>query len=116
MFELLFLLLLGHAFADFVFQTDAMAKGKNRHNKTTPPPGAVYQPSWYYWLTSHAFIHGGMVYFITGMFFLGLAELVCHWIIDFFKCENKYGIHVDQALHLTCKIIWLLVCVITVIP
>ncbi len=103
--KLIFLLLVGHALADFALQSDSMAKGKNRHNKTIPPPGAKYQPCWQYWLSAHALIHGGMVYFITGLLFFGLFETVAHWIIDFFKCENKYGIHTDQALHIMCKAI-----------
>ena len=104
--EILFWLLFGHALADFSLQSDTMAKGKNRHRKTDPPPGAKYQPMWFYWLTSHALIHGGIVGIITHIWWLGLLEAICHWGIDFFKCENKYGIHTDQGLHILCKIIW----------
>lgn len=92
----LFLLLAGHALADFSLQTEPMAKGKNRHRMTEPPPGAKYQPSWAYWLTAHALIHGATVYLITQSLTLGICETVCHWLIDFFKCENKYGIHADR--------------------
>lgn len=102
----LFLLLAGHALADFALQSDSMAKGKNRHRKTHPPPGAKYQPCWHYWLTAHALIHGGVVYLITQSLILGLAEFVSHWVIDFYKCENKYGIHTDQGLHIGCKFLW----------
>ncbi len=102
----LFWLIVGHAFADFVFQSDSMAKGKNRHRKTTPPPGANYQPTWFYWLTAHALVHGGVVALVTGSVALGLAEVVCHWCIDFGKCENWYGIHRDQGLHIICKLVW----------
>lgn len=104
--SLMFWLLCGHALADFALQSDAMAKGKNRHRKTTPPPGATYTPCWYYWLTAHALIHGGMVALITGSVGLGIAETVAHWCIDFGKCENWYGIHSDQYFHLVCKIVW----------
>ena len=103
---LFFKLLIGHALADFVFQSDTMAKGKNRHRKTEPPPGAVYQPTWGYWLTAHALIHGGVVWVVTGSGWLGLAETLVHWLIDFGKCENWYGIHTDQSAHIACKIIW----------
>jgi len=107
MIQLLFWLLVGHAFADFVFQSDSMAKGKNRHRKTEPPPGAVYTPCWPYWLTAHALVHGGTVALITGSFFLGVLETLAHWVIDFGKCENWYGVHTDQALHIICKLVWI---------
>lgn len=103
------LLLMGHALADFALQSDSMAKGKNRHRKTEPPPGAVYQPSWAYWLSAHSLIHGLVVYVITGRIGLGIAETVAHWLIDFGKCDNLYGIHTDQAAHIACKAIWSLV-------
>ena len=103
-----FLLLVGHALADFALQGPAMAKGKNRHRKTDPPPGAKYQPTWHYWLSAHALIHGGAVYLVTGSVWLGIAETIAHTVIDFGKCENWYGIHTDQAAHIGCKIIWTL--------
>ena len=105
----LFFLLSGHALADFTLQTDTMAKGKNRNRKVDMsliPPGQKYVPCWPYWLTAHALIHGGIVAIVTGNVYLGIAEAVAHWIIDFGKCENWYGIHVDQGLHMLCKIFW----------
>lgn len=107
--SILWWLLVGHAVADFALQSEAMAKGKNRNRKpdfAQVPPGAKYQPTWHYWLTSHALIHGGAVALATGIWWIGLLEAVAHWIIDFGKCENLYGIHVDQALHISCKIAW----------
>jgi hypothetical protein len=44
---------------------------------------------------------------VTGSATLGLLETVAHWAIDFGKCEKWYSIHVDQALHLLCKVAWL---------
>ena len=29
-----------------------------------------------------------------------------HWLIDFGKCEKWFGIHVDQGLHVACKVLW----------
>lgn len=107
--QLGFSLLCSHAVCDFALQSDVMAKGKNRHNRTTPPPGAKYQPSWAHWLTAHALIHGAGVALVTGIWWLGLAETVAHWLIDFNKCDNRYGINTDQSLHITCKIVWLLI-------
>jgi len=109
MFIMLFLLLVGHAIADFALQSDAMAKGKNRHNKSEPPPGAKPQVCWYYWLTAHALIHGGVVWLVTGLWIFGLMETIAHWLIDFGKCENWYGIHEDQLMHLLCKLFYILI-------
>ena len=106
MIELIFMLLCGHALADFSLQTDVMAKGKNRHNKTIPPPGAKYQPCWYYWLSAHALINGFMVALITGFWWIGFMEAIVHGISDFLKCDNRYGIHSDQAIHILSKLCW----------
>lgn len=106
MIETVFALLIGHALADFALQSDAMAKGKNRHNRTTPPPGATYTPCWLYWLSSHALIHGGVVWAVTGNVYLGVAETALHWLIDFAKCENRISVHTDQALHVWLKFLW----------
>jgi len=107
--EIFFRLLIGHAAADFWAQSDTMAKGKNRHRKTEPPPGAKYQPTWMYWLLAHALIHGGAVWMATGSVGAAISETLAHAAIDFGKCENWYGIHTDQALHIACKLAWLLV-------
>jgi hypothetical protein len=105
MIELLFKLLVGHAFADFAFQSDAIAKGKNKNNKTVPPVGQKYVPCWPYYLTAHTLIHSGMVYLITNSLGFALFEFVSHWAIDYCKCDNKLTVHQDQALHLACKLI-----------
>ena len=115
MFELLFILLCGHALADFALQGDAMAKGKNRHNKNIPPKGQKLMLCWFYWLTAHALIHGLMVAllinsnicyssictysFLYGTWKYGLVAAGLHWIIDFAKCENWTNPHIDQLLH-----------------
>ena len=105
--EAFFLLMVGHALADFSLQSDAMAKGKNRHRKPDYiPDGQKYVPCWHYWLTAHALIHGGIVYVLTGDIRLGLAETVLHWVIDFAKCENWTNPNVDQVLHLMCRVVY----------
>ncbi len=112
MFEMFFMLIAGHALADFALQVDTMAKGKNRNrpvDMSVVPPGQTYTPTWAYWLGSHALIHGLVVSLITGIWWLGLAETVLHFVIDFAKCENWTGIHADQALHVFCKVAWVLV-------
>jgi hypothetical protein len=97
--EVLFLLLFCHALADYPLQGDFLAQGKNRHT----PVGKVM---WPHCLTAHAFIHGGFVYLVTGCVWLGIAEVVAHWLIDFAKCERWFGINLDQTLHILCKICW----------
>ena len=110
--ELLWWLIVGHAVMDFWAQSDALAQMKNRkRSNTRVPPGQKPQTMWAYALTAHALHHGFAVAFITGSVGLGVAETVWHWFIDFGKCENWYGIHVDQALHLVCKCAWLTVVV-----
>ncbi len=108
-FELIFWLFAGHAIADFVLQSDSMAKGKNRNRRPDPsvlPPGVKYTPCWPYWLMAHALTHGAAVALATNVWWLGALETVAHWITDFGKCENWYGVHTDQALHLVAKAGW----------
>ena len=105
----LFLLLCGHALADFSLQTDAMAKGKNRNRKPDYiPEGQKLMPCWYYWLSAHAFISGGIVFLITGQLHWGIFETIAHWIIDFLKCDNKTNPNQDQLLHFVCRILYLI--------
>lgn len=105
--EIFFQMLIGHAAADFVLQSDAMGAGKNRHNDMQERKGLMFPP-WYYWMTSHALIHGGVVYWITGSAVLGLIETVLHFVIDFSKCEGWINLHQDQALHILCKAVYCL--------
>lgn len=101
--NLLFWLLVGHAVADYALQSEAMARGKNRAYLSTSP----HVPPWWIWLGSHSMIHGGAVALVLGDWRFGVAEAVCHSLIDFGKCEGKYGIKVDQAAHVACKVLWL---------
>lgn len=109
---MLWWLLVGHAVADFWAQSDALAQMKNRNRPNTRvPPGQKPMVIWPYALTAHAVMHGAAVAIVTGSVVLGVAETAAHWVIDFGKCENWYGIHVDQALHGVCKVAWLLLLV-----
>lgn len=108
-FSLLFWLLFFHFLCDFALQSDAMAKGKNRNRRPDPgtvPPGAAYVPCWPYWLTAHAMIHAGGTALALNSVAFGVAEGLCHWVIDFCKCENIIGVHEDQGLHILCKLVW----------
>lgn len=98
-----FRLLCGHALGDYALQNDFMAKNKARAGSI---PGF-----WPYVLGSHALIHGLLVALATGSTALGIAETVAHAMIDFGKCEGRYGINTDQVLHLACKATWLFLAV-----
>lgn len=99
---LIFWLIVGHAVADFSLQGEAMAKFKNRRNHSD----SNLIPHWLYWSGAHALEHGACVTLATGSVVLGLCETLCHWMIDFGKCERFYSAHVDQGLHLICKLTW----------
>ncbi len=99
--EVFFLLLCAHALCDYPLQGDFIAKYKMRLL-----PGGSRNPLWIHCLTSHALIHGGAVYLITGSLLLGLFETFFHWYIDFAKCEGLFGFHTDQSLHILCKLMW----------
>jgi len=105
MCALIFKFLLGHVLVDFALQPTSMARGKCRNNKSDEK----YVPTWPYWLTAHALIHGGAVWLVTGNMVLGILEVFLHWIIDFAKCENWTNIHTDQLLHIICKAIYLFI-------
>jgi hypothetical protein len=92
---------MGHFLGDYAFQSDRMAVEKC--------PGCDQTLPWYWWLGSHAAIHGFLVTLITGVPLLGLAEWVVHSLIDFCKCRRIYGLATDQCLHLFCKVVWVLI-------
>jgi hypothetical protein len=105
---LIFLLLCGHAVADFALQTEWIATNKNRHVrlKLSPEMQKQTQVIWPHLLTAHALHHGLMVYLVTQRLSLGIAETVAHWLTDFGKCEKWFGFHTDQGIHIFCKLLW----------
>ncbi len=108
---ILLLLWLGHFVADYPLQSEFMARGKNRFRPVDPssiPPGQTPQTVWPWVLTAHAATHAAAVYVVTGSTILTVLELVAHWLIDYGKCANRFGIHADQAMHLGCKVVWVL--------
>jgi hypothetical protein len=96
------LLVVGHAIADYPMQGDFLARAKNR---TAPIPGVP----WYQALMAHAGIHGGFVGIITGSVWLGIAEFLIHAAIDDAKCRGRISYNTDQALHIGCKVLWVLI-------
>ena len=106
--ELFFLLLAGHAIADFAIQTEFVATNKNRHVrlKYSPEVRAKMEIIWPHLLTAHSLHHGLFVFLITGNLLASCLEVVIHWITDFGKCERWYGFHADQAIHVLTKALW----------
>jgi hypothetical protein len=104
----LFFLLAVHALLDFPLQGDAVAINKNPNANTE----LQKHVPWYYWMGAHALIHGGGVALVTNSLWLGLAETTCHFLIDYGKCDKRYSIHGDQALHVLCKVVWVILWVL----
>lgn len=103
-----FLLLVSHAVADFVLQNETMVAGKNRQHKVHSSTGKNFPP-WYYWLSAHGLVHGGLVFLVTQHLILSVVETLAHMLIDFLKCEHKINFHQDQFLHVLCKVIYCIV-------
>lgn len=103
--QLGFALLIGHAIADYPLQGEFLALGKN--HKLTPETryfrSETLRGLWLHCLTAHSLIHAGVVWAISGAFFLGIAEFFLHWILDFLKSAGVTKFHLDQFLHVLCK-------------
>lgn len=93
-------LVAGHALADYPLQGDFLSKAKNR---SAPIPGVP----WWQALGAHVAIHGAFVAFITGIWWLFFAEAAIHWLTDDAKCRGKLTFNQDQAIHIACKAVWL---------
>lgn len=100
--SLFFTLLVGHALADYPLQGEFLARAKSR---MAPMPGVP----WYHALAAHALIHGGAVALLTGVWWLGVIETVCHAWIDDRRCCGRLSFNADQALHIACKMTWVAV-------
>lgn len=96
--KLLFLMAGGHAVADFPLQPVEMSQAKR--------PGGHPTIHWTMALGCHSLIHGLAVALLSGVWWLGVFELVSHAAIDGAKCRGAFGMKTDQALHLGCKAIW----------
>lgn len=103
--NMLGLLLVGHALADYPLQGDFLSQAKNR---TKPIPGVP----WWQALGAHAAIHAGFVGVITGSAALGAAEFIVHFVTDDLKCRGKIGFNADQAIHVVCKLAWVAIALV----
>lgn len=101
--NVLILIIWLHFLADFILQTDEMAKGKSSSFK---------------WLTAHAGMYSLPFFFIGWKYALMNAGL--HWCVDavtsriakyFFLRDQRHWFFVvigcDQAIHMTC-LLWTL--------
>jgi hypothetical protein len=104
---LFFALAIGHAFADFAWQSQFMAVNKNRHLVPKDTDDGKASSMWLHVLTAHCLIHAGVVWVVLShmkhAWALALAELVLHWAIDLAKCDGKTSFNTDQTLHYVCK-------------
>lgn len=96
---LLFLLLVGHALADYPLQGPFLSEAKNRNT-------AIGKMFWPHALAAHSVIHGGFVLLLTGSLFLAMVEVVIHGVTDWLKCEGEITLNHDQAVHIACKVIF----------
>lgn len=96
------LLIFGHALADYPLQGDFLSRAKDR---SAPIPGVP----WYQAMGAHVIIHGVIVWLLTGLWWLGVAELVIHAVTDDTKCRGKLSFNQDQAIHIACKAAWALI-------
>lgn len=97
--QIFFLMLVGHALADYPLQGDFLARAKNH---AAPLPGVPWGQA----LVWHAAIHAGFVGVITGSIALGLCEFVAHTVTDHLKCAGRISFNTDQAIHVACKVAW----------
>ena len=104
MIELFALMVAGHALADYPLQGDFLAKAKNRF-------AAIPGVPWYQAMGAHAVIHGAFVAVITGLWWLGVVEMIAHAAIDDRKCAGKMSFNQDQGLHIACKALWAIIAV-----
>ncbi len=97
--EKLIFLIFWHFLADFPFQGDYIAKGKNPLKKKDDAP-------WWWLMVAHCIIHATGVFFITKSFFLAWLEYSSHYVYDTLKCHGKLTFMQDQVCHLIMKFIY----------
>lgn len=97
-------LMMGHALAD------GLQGRLSAMKRRVGPCGAKPLSAWLPWLALHGALHGLATAVALGSVRAGLMEALAHALIDWGKCEGKYGARanaIDQALHVGCKVAWL---------
>lgn len=97
-------LIAAHFLLDYALQGDWMSKAKNPNLDLV-----TGEKIWPLALFGHAWLHATAVLIITGSWLLFLLELSIHWIADYAKCNGRFGYNVDQYIHVTCKVVYVLI-------
>ena len=109
-FIVFFALAIGHAFADFAWQSEFMAVNKNKNLVPKDTDDGKPSSMWLHVLSAHCLVHAGTVWVVMGSLQLAWAvalfEFVAHWTIDYVKCAGRTSFNVDQSLHYACKILY----------
>ena len=109
MMNVLYLLIFAHFLLDYPLQGDFLAKAKNRHDPIPHVP-------WYQAMFAHTAMHGIAVGLITGIPLLAVLEMAVHWWTDDMKCKGELTYNQDQAIHIACKIVWVMLLPILYVP
>ena len=99
--SLSFLLIAGHAVADYVLQTDRMERYKHPQQ-----PRRAYLGPWWWWLLAHSLVNGIMVSLLTQNWWLGLLETKLHFWVDYAKMRHWVSTNEDQSIHVLSKLVW----------
>lgn len=100
---MLAVLIAAHFIGDTLLQPGRMSDAKRIDGDPVIP--------WWQALTAHGAVHGLLVWSVTGIWWLGLAEMLSHMLIDFHKGRGDLNAWCDQALHIGLKIIWAIIAI-----
>lgn len=96
-----------HYLFDFPLQGDYLSRAKNQADPLPHTP-------WNHAMTAHCFLQAGGVYIVLGIWWIAALEFVSHFIIDSMKCHGELTYRQDQYLHIGCKVIWVILAIVTV--
>jgi hypothetical protein len=99
-----FAMSIGHVLADYPLQGSYLARTKSPFDRDKSLGESRFD--WFFSLYAHCAIHAGMVWFLTGNIWIGLAELCLHALIDLLKIYKWFNSIVDQLFHYFCKFIY----------
>ncbi len=101
-------LLCAHVLTDYILQPEWMMHHKDPttleyHDELD----SKYGP-WWWSMLAHSVLNGAAVAGITGNLWLGMAEIILHFITDTMKCLGIINAWQDQNIHISSKLIWVL--------